>query len=101
MTAFAPANVPSSIDTLEKLAAWALSALAEINPSVTIQTTAGTVEKAVQTQTFDFRNQATSPERLVVTAFLPLSAGWRSNGKLFGRVTELSSTPLPAAYTSN
>jgi hypothetical protein len=101
MTAFAPANIPSSIDTLEELAAWAISALAEVNPAVTIQTTAGTVEKAVQAQTFDFRNQASSPERLVLTAFLPLSAGWRSGGKLFSRVTELSSAPLPAAYTAN
>jgi hypothetical protein len=102
MTAFAPANIPSSVTTLEEVAAWAISALAEINPAVTIQTSAGSVERAVQAQTFEFRNQATNPERLILVAYLPLSASWRSSGKYWGNgIVELSTAPLPSGYTSN
>ena len=102
MTAFAPANIPSSVTTLEELAAWSISALAEINPSATIQTSAGSIERTVQAQTFEFRNQATNPERLILVAYLPLSANWRSSGKYWGNgISELSSSPLPAGYTSN
>lgn len=102
MTAFTPTNIPSSVTTLEELAAWSISALAEINPLVTIQTTAGSVERAVQAQTFEFRNQATNPERLILVAYLPLTANWRSNGKYWGNgLGELSTTALPAGYTSN
>lgn len=102
MTAFAPANIPSNVNTLEELLAWAASALAEINPTSTVQTNAGSIERAVQVQTFEFRAQATNPERLIVVAYLPLAAGWRSQGKLFGSgIAEISQVPLPAAYTSN
>jgi hypothetical protein len=102
MTAFSAANIPSSVTTLEEVAAWAVSALAEINPSVTIQTSAGAVERAVQAQTFEFRTQASNPERLILVAYLPLTANWRSSGKYWGNgVAEISTTSIPAGYTTN
>jgi len=102
MTAFTTANIPSSVTTLEELAAWSISALSEINPSVTVQTSAGSVERAVQAQTFEFRNQLTNPERLILVAYLPLTANWRSAGKYWGNgIAELSTTALPAGYTAN
>jgi hypothetical protein len=102
MTAFAPSNIPSSVTTLEEVAAWAISALAEINPTVTVQTSAGSVERAVQAQTFEFRNQVTNPERLVLVAYLPLSSNWRSSGKYWGNgVAEMSTAALPSGYTTN
>lgn len=102
MTAFVPANIPSSVTTLEELAAWSVSALAEINPTASIQTSAGSVERTVQAQTFEFRNQTTNPERLILVAYLPLSASWRSSGKYWGNgIAEISTTALPAGYTTN
>lgn len=102
MTAFVPANIPSSVTTLEELAAWSVSALAEINPTSTIQTAAGSIERTVQAQTFEFRSQSTNPERLILVAYLPLTASWRSGGKYWGNgIGELSTTALPAGYTVN
>jgi hypothetical protein len=102
MTAFTPANIPTSVTTLEELAAWSVSALAEINPAESIQTSAGAVERAAQAQTFEFANQATNPERLILVAYLKLSPAWRSSGKYWGNgILEFSSAALPAGYTTN
>ena len=102
MTAFTTANIPSNVNTLEELAVWAISALAEINPTATITTAPGTAETIVSAYPFTFRNQPTNPERMVLVAYLPLVPGWRSVGKLFSNgVSEISTTALPASYTTN
>lgn len=102
MTAFTTANIPANVNTLEELAVWAISALAEINPTATITTAPGAAETVVSAYPFTFRNQATNPERMVLVAYLPLVPGWRSVGKLFSNgVTEISTTALPSSYTTN
>lgn len=102
MTAFVPANIPSSVNTLEELAVWAISALAEINPTASIVTAPGASEVVFSAYPFTFRNQPTFPERMVLVAYLPLAVGWRSAGKLFSNgVVEVSTTALPASYTTN
>jgi hypothetical protein len=99
MTAFAVANIPSNVNTLEELLAWCASAIAEVNPSVTIQTSQASAEPICTCQTFRFASQTTNPERLVVVAYLPLTQNWRSQGKIWSN--EISATALPAGYTSN
>ncbi len=100
MTAFTSTNLPSTINTVEELMAWAACALAEINPNQLVAVSSAALEPAVQVQTFRFANQETSPERLVVIAYLPLVTNWRSQGKLWSNgVAELSSAALPAGFT--
>ena len=102
MTAFSTANIPSNVDTLEELAAWACSALAEVNGSEQIQTAAGSVEPVATVQTFNFVAEDTNPERLVCVLYLPLSQDWRSQGKIWSNgINEISATALPAGYTAN
>ncbi len=102
MTAFSTANIPSNVNTLEELLAWTACALAEINPNATITTTASTAEPVVQAQTFRFPNQATNPERLIIAAYLPLTANWRGQGKIWSNgISEISTTALPTGYTAN
>lgn len=101
MTAFSTSNIPSSVNTLEELAVWTISALAEINPTATIVTAPGVSEVIFSAYPFTFRNQPTSPERMVLVAYLPLNSGWRSVGKLFSNgVAEVSTTALPVSYTT-
>jgi hypothetical protein len=102
MTSFTTANIPANVNTLEELAVWTISALAEINPTATITTAPGVAEVLVSAYPFTFRNQPTSPERMVLVAYLPLVPGWRSVGKLFSNgVSEISTTALPISYTTN
>lgn len=102
MTTFAAANIPSNVNTVEELAAWAIGILAQINPTATVQTSPGQVEPVFTAQTFQYVSQVTDPERLVLVAYLPLDPGWRANGKLFhSGVKEVSSAAIPAAFTTN
>lgn len=101
MTAFSPSNIPSSVNTLEELAVWTISALAELNPTASITTAPGTSEVIFSAYPFTFKNQQTSPERMVLVAYLPLVSGWRSGGKLFSNgVAEVSTGALPVSYTT-
>lgn len=102
MTSFTTQNIPANVNTLEELAVWAISALAEINPGATITTAPGAAETVFSAYPFTFRNQPTLPERMVLVAYLPLVPGWRSVGKLFSNgVSEVSTTALPISYTTN
>ncbi|MDG2989320.1 hypothetical protein L3556_13935 [Candidatus Synechococcus calcipolaris G9] len=102
MTAFSTANIPSNVNTLEELAAWAASALAEVNPSATIVVAPGQAARSANVQSVFFENQSTNPERLAIVLYLPLVAGWRGQGKIWSNgVGELSATALPTSYTSN
>lgn len=102
MSAFTPADIPSEVNTIEELAAWAISALAEINPTGSVQTGPATVEPVVTAQTFRLENQQTNPERFVGVVYLPLQAGWRSNGSIYtGGIAEISGGALPASFRQN
>lgn len=102
MTAFTTGNIPSNVNTLEELLVWCASALAEVNPSATVQTSPSTIEQAVTAQTYRFANQTTNPERFVVVAYVPLAAAWRGQGKIWSNgVSEISTTALPTGYTAN
>jgi hypothetical protein len=102
MTAFSPANIPSEVNTLEKLLAWGFFALAENSGNLTVQSAAGTVEPAVSVQIIRLPNELTDPERVVGVAYLPLQPDWGGKGKVWSKgIKELSQTALPAGYTSN
>ena len=102
MTAFTTGNIPSNVNTLEELAGWVCSALAEINPTVQINTGSGTLEQAATAETFRFIAQQDSPERLICVLYLPLTNDWRGQGKIWSNgISELSTDALPAGYTAN
>lgn len=102
MSTFSPANIPSNVNTLEELAAWAMLALSELNSNLTVQSAAGTVEPVISTQVIRLPNELTDPERLICVAYLPLLANWKSTGKIWSTgIKELSQTALPAGFTSN
>ncbi len=101
MTAFSTSNIPSNVNSLEKLAAWVGCALAEINPNATIVIGNGQATRTCNAQTAFFEQQTTNPERLIVALYLPLVAGWRGQSKLWSGVAEISTAALPTHYTVN
>ncbi len=101
MTAFVPANLPSTVNTIEELVVWGASALAEINPNATVITAPGQAALVCNVQTTRLEQQVTNPERLAVLAYIPLAANWRSQGKIYSNgVLEISTSPLPVGYTN-
>jgi surface antigen len=52
MTAFNTSQIPSSVNTLEKLAVWAITALQYMYPTAVSEEGEGFVEKTVSSNTF-------------------------------------------------
>jgi hypothetical protein len=102
MSPFTPGNIPSGVSTLEELFVWSAFALAELNPNLSVQSAAGTVEPAISAQIVKLPNQATDSERVVIVGYMAMTPDWRSVGKIFtGGIKEFVQTALPVAYTSN
>ncbi|MDZ8135163.1 MAG: glucose-6-phosphate dehydrogenase [Nostoc sp. DedQUE04] len=101
MTAFNPAtDIPSQIDTLEKLAAWLGSALFTINPTLTVIEGAGYTERACQAGNFFVATDAKT--RMIVRLSLEVSPDQASGAnKNWTYIQPLSNTALPAAFKQN
>jgi hypothetical protein len=100
MTAFTAANIPTQINTLERLAAWACLALHRINPTQAILEVPNTSpEKVAQAVLINADDDSI---RLVTRiAFKVDPAYIESTDKFWLNVQEFSNTTLPTAFTTN
>lgn len=99
MTAFVAANLPSTVNSLEKLAVWVSLALSQINPSLAVIETTGESTKVAQTALF---RASDNTVRLSVRLSVPIDPNYAINTvKFWGNAQDLSNTTLPAAYTTN
>lgn len=99
MSAFAPSQIPAWVNTFERLAAWAATALAEVNPNATIVISPGVSEIACQASDFRFNSDPTNVNRYAVILYLPLATTYRAAAPMRG-VSELSTTAIPASYSA-
>lgn len=101
MTAFAAStDLPSNINTTEKLAAWVGLALARCNPTLKILENPQLAAERVA-QVFLIRADDGS-NRLIVRLSLPVIDGYAEDPKKFWeKINALSDTALPAAFKAN
>ncbi len=100
MTAFTKDDLPASIDTIEKLAAWAGMALHALNLEITAIEGAGSPEPAAQFGTYFV--QETRSSRIIVRQSIELTADYAyGSGKLWTYAKELSSNSLPSEFTED
>jgi|GEM_PF-1319693 len=99
MTALSLNQIPSDINTLERLHAWCSLTLGFINPTKAIVESAGENPEAV-CQTFTLRADD-GKELLVTRTSLPLDPDWRANSiePFWNLVTDLVDVDIPEAYT--
>ena len=97
MTTLNTTQVPTAINTLERLIAYACLAGARVNPDLKILEVAGTTQKAVET-TITAADDGTI--RLIARVSLELNADYveDTTQPLYMKVKELSNTSLPSAY---
>lgn len=101
MTAFATTDIPSSINTLEKLATWAGLALQRCNPNTVVLEAQGlTPERVASCILFKADDNST---RIGIRLSLEVDAGYGENpAKFWTNVKELpQSALLPAAFKTN
>lgn len=100
MTAFTTADIPASVNTVEKLHAWTASILAELNPSLTAVEGPGEAVRAASATTFFIPNGPPTPEtRYICRMSFLLEGDWRT-GKIWENINAFSTTAIPAAYKS-
>lgn len=93
-------DIPSQINTLEKLAAWCALALSNINPTLEVTEGVGYSERAAQAGIFYVL--ADNKYRLLGRSSLQMSPDYLAGGaKMWSYTQELSNTPLPATFKSN
>ncbi|PLZ95294.1 glucose-6-phosphate dehydrogenase [Fischerella thermalis CCMEE 5268] len=93
-------DIPSAINTLEKLAVWSGLALANINPSLTAIEGVGYTERVSQAGIFYI--QADNKYRCLIRHSIPMSADYLAGGaKQWTFAQELSNTAIPAIFKSN
>lgn len=102
MTLINPAtDIPSQINTLERLAMWSLMALRRVNPTLSIIEIANVpAEKAAQTALVQADDNTI---RFIgrVSLEIPNDYADNSTEKLWTKAKELSNTALPEAYKQN
>lgn len=98
MTAFAPSQIPAWVNSVERLAAWSATILAELNPTNTLVTAPGVAELSAQANSFRFANETVKPYRYAVVLYLPLPIAHRA-GAPMRAIEEISALPIPTAFT--
>jgi hypothetical protein len=94
-------DIPSQINTLERLAMWSCMALRRVNPTLAvIEVSNQTAEKVAQTaivQADDGKIRFVGRLSIEVAS----DYGEDSTSKLWTKALEFSNTQLPAAYKTN
>lgn len=99
MTAFAKADLPASVDTVEKLAIWALSGLMQLYVEQTAVEGAGTAERVIQFGTYFIPN--TNKTRIIARLTVELENDYLTSGKkVWNTVQPLGTETLPATFNS-
>ncbi|MBD1876254.1 hypothetical protein H6F75_22465 [Nodosilinea sp. FACHB-131] len=98
MTAFVPANLPTSVNTLEKLAVWALGALYQLHKNDRYQESDSA--PVIPVITAQDGLAADKKEHIIFRPSFELSDDWRSQPtKLWEEVQEFpGNTPIPASF---
>jgi hypothetical protein len=101
MTACNPTtDIPSGCNTVEKVAAWALSCLNALNPTANAVEGENYSVRAAQSATYPIA--ANNTARYIGRASLSMNLAYQvESGKDWSFVQELSTTPLSTAMKSN
>lgn len=97
MTAFTTANLPASINTLEKLVGWANGAFYSLHRNTEYQESKGGV--LVPIATMQDGKAANKTERVISRVSLHLADNWREDSQPFWvNIQDVTTAGIPADY---
>ena len=92
-------DLPSTVDTVEKLFVWTASLLGEVLPEELIKLTGST--NPITRLDYGISQDFEQKSNYAASFYIPLSDDWRSSGnKIWEEAEELSELAIPAAYKS-
>lgn len=94
-------DIPTNINTLEKLAAWAGLAVERCNPTLKILESPDTSPQRVAEAVLIKADDGTN--RMIIRISIPISSDYASNStvKFWQNAQPLSDVALPTAYKAN
>lgn len=100
MSSFSTSNIPSNINSVEKLAAWVGLLLNTMNPTLSVLEQEG--QSAQRVAQASFFRATDGSLRLSLRLSLPVSSSYAtSTAKFWEDIQELSATAIPSAFTTN
>lgn len=101
MTAFATTDLPSTVNTVEKLAVWTQMLLNHLNPNATAIEAPGTAIRVATSGLFYIVDSDPATWRHVGRNSIALNANWqRGEGKVWTFANDISATAIPAEFKS-
>ena len=101
MTGFVTADIPASINTVEKLHAWTSTILNHLYPGVTAIEENGQAELVATAAPFQITAISPPQWRFIDRCSMPLNSNWqRGAGKLWANVEDLGSASIPTEFKS-
>lgn len=100
MTTFTKANLPDSIDTVEGVAAWAITLLTQVYLEQTAIEGSGVAERVAQASVYFIPNN--NSNRLLTRLSLQVENNYLASGaKIWDAVMPLGSTAIPSEFLMN
>jgi len=92
-------DLPTTVDTVEKLFVWTASLLGEMLPEELIKLTGST--NPINRLDYGISQDFESKSNYAVSFYIPLADNWRSSGnKIWEKAEELAEIAIPTAYKS-
>lgn len=101
MTAFTTADLPTSINTIEKLAVWVAMATNNLNLQTTVQEVSGVAQPVAVAQIFTYNDNGVIKHRFVGRISVELNPSYQDGtAKLWTHAQNLSATAIPVGFKS-
>jgi hypothetical protein len=99
MVAFVTADIPSSINTLEKLTVWSCTILNELFPTQTAIEATGNANRTAESGPFLITAVDPPQWRIISRTSIPVNGQWRrGTGKIWTFVQDLGTASIPTEY---
>jgi len=101
MVAFSTSQLPTSIDTVEKLSVWCAMVLNNVALQTTVQETSGLNQPVAVSQVFTYADTGVNKWRHVGRQSVEINPLWQTGAqKLWTYAQVISSTAIPTSFTS-
>jgi hypothetical protein len=101
MVAFSTADLPSSINTVEKVLVWGSTVMQHLHPTLTAIESTGNAERVISAAPFFITATDPAVWRYISRTSIPLNSNWqRGTGKIWTFASDISSSAIPTEFKS-
>lgn len=101
MTALTKAQIPDSINTVEKLAVWVDTLLQHLNAATLVVEAAGGQDRAIVSQPWFISADNPPRWRVISRSSIEIDANWQRGGKIWTFAREINTATIPSEFTTN